>query len=239
MKKHSKPLVIVTGPNKRLTFGWWATKLCLALAGLKGYYVHPGTRSLPSGAKGVIIGGGDDIEPKHYGLTGDAGAQYDPARDALEIKILNQALACDIPIFGICRGSQLINVVLGGSLYQDIRSQRKLTPNRNSVFPIKQARVSAGSLLESILECSSIGINSLHNQAIDRLADSLKVSARDADNFVQAIEHKDGSRHIIGVQWHPEYLPYLSRHRKLFNRFAKATKISTNILDGPMEEPEL
>lgn len=239
MQNSSAPFVIVTGPNKPLKFGWWATKICLALVGLRGVYVHSGTQSLPSGAKGVIIGGGDDIEPEHYGLTGDAGARYDPSRDALEIKILNQAFACSIPILGICRGSQLINIVLGGSLFQDIRPLRRHTPNRNSIFPIKNAKISEDSMLKQTLERHEISVNSLHNQAIDRLADSLCISAVDADNFIQAIEHQDNGRHIVGVQWHPEYLPYLSNHRKLFKQFAIAVNNCNSSLVGPMEEPEL
>jgi len=206
------------------------------LPGLDGRYVQPGRSELPDAVEGVIIGGGDDIEPEHYGLTGDAGATYDKERDDLEIDILRRALRSNIPIMGICRGSQLINVVLGGGLFQDIRPQRKMTPNKNSIFPIKVASVKSDSLLYKILGRTEVKINSLHNQAVDRIADGLKASAHDADGFVQAIECDDNSRYIVGVQWHPEYMPYSFTQRKLFKQFAAAVVSSDNILKGDASE---
>ena len=136
MLNTSTPTIAVTGPDKRLRFGWWATRLILAMAGAKAVYITATSPELPMGVSGVIVGGGDDIEPEHYGLTGDAGAHYDPERDRLEMNVVKQALSCGVPLMGICRGAQLINVVLGGSLHTDIRPKRENTPNRNSVFPI-------------------------------------------------------------------------------------------------------
>lgn len=168
---------------------------------------------------GVLIGGGTDIDPLLYGSSKMASVPYDLERDALEIKIIEQALKNNIPLFGICRGAQLINVVLGGSLHQDIRPMRTFTPNRHSIRTIKVATIEASTQLHNIVGVSDLPINSLHSQAVDRLATELKVSARDKDGFIQGFEVHD-DRFIMGVQWHPEYLPYIATHRNIFRTFA-------------------
>ena len=232
MNRTKKPLVVVTGPDKKWRFGWWATRFMLFLVGLQGRYVTAKKPEILAGVRGVIIGGGDDIDPEHYGLTGDVNARYDFARDKLEMAMLHRALASNTPILGICRGSQLINVVLGGSLYQDIKPLRVNTPNRNSLFPIKWVDVIAKTQLAQALQATSVKINSLHSQAVDTLAPSLIVSARDRDNFIQATEVTDG-RFIVGVQWHPEYMPYSTPQRQLFKKFAQAVKENNEFLGQP------
>ncbi len=243
--------VIVTGPDKKFRAGWWATKFCLKLYGMDAHYLTPkgysrrmkslSTADLNSPDKaskrkaldfqGIIIGGGDDIEPKHYGITGDAGTDYDEARDQLELMMVKQALKAKIPILGICRGAQLINIALGGSLYRDIRPLRHLTPNKNSVFPMKEVLVKDRSYLEEITVSNSFSVNSFHNQAIERLGKTLRVSARDKDAFVQAIEASNmQNQFILGVQWHPEYLPYLKNQRRIFASFIEAVKHSQHQL---------
>ncbi len=230
MAGSAKPRVLVTGPDKRFKWGWWATRLCLFLVGLKAVYISPQRKRIPENVRGIIIGGGDDIEPEHYGLVGDAGAHYDRARDEMEMTILRKALSSTIPVLGICRGSQLINVVLGGNLHQDLRPKRNLTPNRNSIFPIKWALLEKKSKLYEILQCERIRINSLHNQAVNHLAEGLQVIARDEDTFVQAVE-REGERFLLGVQWHPEYMPYSINQLKIFRAFARAVRNSNEKLD--------
>lgn len=230
-----KPLVVVTGPHKSLRFGWWATRFMLWMCGLRGHYVTPRRASIPDRVRGVIIGGGDDIQPRHYGLTGDAGAKYDAERDALELRIFKQAYDCGIPVLGICRGAQMINVALGGNLHQDIRPIRRKTPNRNSIFPIKKALLEPASKIFAIIGQASISVNSLHNQAVDSIAEPLQQCAADADKFVQAVEH---CKHefIIGVQWHPEYMPYARAQRKLFTSFSAAVRATSNTLPTGQQE---
>ena len=225
---HTNTRVIVTGPDKRLRFGWWATRFMLFLVGLRGVYVTPKTRVLPDDAGGVIIGGGDDIAPEHYGLIGDAVASYDPERDELEMRVVRHALKCRVPILGICRGAQLLNVVSGGSLFMDIRSQRVHTPNRNSIFPIKWADLTKGSALARMIGENPIKINSLHNQAIDAVAPSLTISAKDRDGFIQAVESPSGV-FILGLQWHPEYMPFSRAQRRIFKEFSVAVKGSVQV----------
>lgn len=220
-----KPLVIVTGPDRRFPFAWWATRLALQLVGLRAHRVTPSMCDIPHEARGVVIGGGTDIDPEHYGLSGDAGATYDPERDALEMAVVRDAFHSRVPILGICRGAQLINVVKGGNLHQDLRPLRKYTPNRNSVRAIKSVEVEDTSFLSRIFSTSPIAVNSLHNQAVDSVGKSLQAVAWDKDGFIQAVEGA-GSQFVIGVQWHPEYLIYSSEQRRLFKAFAKAVKQS-------------
>lgn len=201
----------------------------LRLAGLRAVYLAPGRRTVPTPVRGVVIGGGDNIEPTHYGAVGDGLAEYDVERDRFEIDILKRTLDTHVPVLGICRGAQLINVVLGGTLYQDLRPLRRRTPNLNSAFPIKDAHLVAGSVLESCMNTRTARVNSLHHQAVERLAEGLCVSARDSDGFIQGIEDP-GRRFLVGVQWHPEYLPYKRSQRALFRAFAGSVRDSGEVI---------
>jgi putative glutamine amidotransferase len=174
-------------------------------------------RHAPSGRPldALIIGGGNDIGPEHYGGDLDAKVKADPERDRLEIEWIHRALASNLPLLGICRGAQLINVVLDGSLHQDIRPLRKRTYNRPGLLPTKQVRLESGSLLARICRKEVLRVNSLHHQAIKDPGKDLEVVGRDLDDITQAVECTAGRR-IIGVQWHPEYLFYLPSQLALF-----------------------
>jgi putative glutamine amidotransferase len=230
-----RPLIAVTGPDKKLKFGWWATRFMLWLNGASSCYITPANPQLLAEIDGVIIGGGDDIDPQHYGGVGVEGkdeecsATYDLARDKLEIAMIKAALQADVPMLGICRGAQLINVVLGGSLYQDIRPMRVMTSNQNSAFVVKDALIKDNSILKHIFNTSTIKINSLHSQSVNRIAKGLIASAYDKDGFLQAFENEH-KNFLIGVQWHPEYLPYQSQQRKLFAAIVAAVKRQDNKL---------
>lgn len=151
----------------------------------------------------------------HAGFT-------DPARDALETALLQAALGRDLPILGICRGAQLLNVVEGGTLHQDVGAFYVETPQIRSVLPRKRVRLADGSRLARILgeECL---VNALHHQAIDDLAPGYVVVAREANGLVQAIEHARAPFRV-GVQWHPEYLPQVPRQRALFGALVEAAR---------------
>jgi putative glutamine amidotransferase len=195
----------------------------LRRAGLLPLYRMPGHQLEAVPVNGIVIGGGDNIEPVHYGAVGDGLAEYDPERDHFEIDILRRALMTSIPVLGICRGAQLINVVLGGTLHQDLRPLRRRTPNLNSAFPVKIAWLVPGSRLSHWMATRWTRVNSLHHQAVERLADTLRTAAVDSDDFVQAIEDPQ-RQFLVGVQWHPEYLPYKRAQRRLFSAFADAVR---------------
>jgi len=176
----------------------------------------------------LIVSGGDDIHPSLYGEEEVPKAHYDPARDALEQAHIAWALKHNLPMLGICRGTQLINVSLGGSLHQDIRAQRKLTSNRGTVLPRKTAVLRANSGLAEVLKASRLRINSLHHQAVDQLGTGVRIVARDLDGFVQGIE-PSGTRNWLGVQWHPEYLLYRPQHLRLFKWLVQQCRHKSSI----------
>ena len=187
---------------------------------------HPVRISANHGTDGhtfdaLIIGGGSDIGPEHYGGDIDSRVRADPDRDRLEIAWIERALANRTPLLGICRGAQLINVVLGGDLHQDIRGLRKHTRNRASILATKTVRLGATSALSRICNRSKVRVNSLHHQAVRELGRGLAVVGRDADAIVQAVESSEGDP-VIGVQWHPEYLFYLPAQFALFRWLVRA-----------------
>ena len=113
----------------------------------------------------------------------------------------------------------------GGNLFQDLRSRRKLTSHRRTVLPLKTLCVEPDSHLARLLGRQRARINSLHNQAINRVGDGLVISARDLDQIPQAIE-APGRSFVIGVQWHPEFLLFLPRQRRLFQALLAAAQES-------------
>ena len=233
-----RPRVGVTGNARRWAPSWWCTSLALRLIGATPERItveHPYS-GLPLSA--LIIGGGNDIGPEHYGGDITAKIKTDPERDKLEMQWINKALANSIPLLGICRGSQLINVVLGGSLHQDITDMRKLTHNRPSLMPTKCVSLTPGSTLEKMsgragVTSSKLWVNSLHHQAVNEPGEGLKIVARDRDNIVQAIESTEDIP-ILGVQWHPEYLFYLPSQLAIFRWLLSHAKKNTdgNLMDS-------
>lgn len=218
-----KPKVLVTGPKKPLRFGWWATRYALRGLKLNIDYASPGDSIHPEDYDGLIIGGGDDVEPALYGLLNpDTSRQYDSDRDRFELNLLDNMLNRNVAMLGICRGAQLLNVALGGSLHHDIRPLRRLTSNRRTLRAKKKIQVRRRSKLNSILGKDQACVNSLHEQAVDRLGGDLRAVASDRDHFIQAIE-SPSHPFMLGVQWHPEYLPFQSEQQDLFRSFAAAT----------------
>jgi len=164
---------------------------------------------------GLIIGGGDDISPELYGGVLHLSARIDPARDALELRLAEEALARDMPVLGICRGAQMINVAAGGTLDQDAYASHSASPRHRTILPRKRVRPRPGSALARIAGPSEMTVNALHSQAVDRVGAGLQVAARDDGGMVQAVE-ATAARFALGVQWHPEHLFYARRQRTLF-----------------------
>lgn len=144
-----------------------------------------------------------------------------PERDQLEYRLIEQALAAGLPVLGICRGMQLLNVALGGSLHQQLGGFYEEYPAIRSVLPRKRVMIVAGTRTADLLGSGEAWVNALHSQAIDRLADGLVVAATEANGIIQAIEGS-ASGWLIGVQWHPEYLPQRRRQQALFRSLIAA-----------------
>jgi len=220
----ARPLIGVTGGESRFPVAWWFTRLAVARAGGRALRLTPNRPEPPAALHGIVIGGGDDIDPQLYSGLDDGRAPRDPRRDAFEKAVIERALEARVPVLGICRGAQLLNVVLGGNLHQDLRRVRRRTSNRRTVLPRKTAQLEPGSQLASLLGAERLRINSLHDQAVDRPGRGLQVVARDLDGIAQAIEPVADGPFPLGVQWHPEYLPYKAEQQRLFERLVEAAR---------------
>jgi putative glutamine amidotransferase len=160
---------------------------------------------------GLLLTGGGDIDPSRFGAERHPTViEVSPARDALEIGLTVSAIEEAVPLFAICRGVQVLNVALGGTLVQDIVSERPGALDHDPEAP-RSARVhdvvlEHDSALARILGATSLRVNSIHHQAIDRVAESLRVTARAPDGIIEGVEGSDAEWWVVGVQWHPEEL---------------------------------
>ncbi len=154
----------------------------------------------------ILLSGGGDVDPKHYGQSINGTREKDiiEARDSSEFEIMRQALALHTPVLGICRGMQLINIYLGGTMHQDIQDiSSPIHGSNGESYQKHHVFIEKGTLLHEILGTDEIEVMSHHHQAVDLLGKELKVSARAEDGIIEAIESTN-SMFIIGVQWHPE-----------------------------------
>ncbi len=213
----------MTGNGRLWSPAWWCTRLALRLAGAEPVRISVRHRASVRSMDALVSGGGNDISPEHFGGDLSARVRSDPRRDLLEIECIRWALSHDVPLLGICRGAQLINVVLGGTLHQDILHLRRRTSNRPGLLPTKRVRLEPGSLAARVCGATAIRVNSLHHQAVRLAGRGLTVVGRDRDDIVQAVECSDG-RPVIGVQWHPEYLIYLPAQLALFRWLVRSAK---------------
>lgn len=154
---------------------------------------------------GLLLPGGGDMDPKFYGQERiPACGEPNFLRDAAEPLLLRAFLAADKPVLGICRGIQVMNAVLGGDLYQDIKPFEHL-PHNDHWAKVHTVTVRRGTLLSRILGQDTVFVNSQHHQAVDRVAPGFTLAALSEDGIVEAIENPD-ARFCLGVQWHPEWL---------------------------------
>jgi putative glutamine amidotransferase len=180
----------------------------------------------------LLLPGGPDVEPRRYGeeLRADCRTEAVPDLDATEAAVLRRALERDLPVLAICRGCQLLNVVCGGTLWQDIAVQgagdaahdgESAGPRDRTVHPVA---LEPDSLLSAVMLATAVGVNSLHHQGLRDIGDGLRVVGRSPDGMVEAVEMPEHG-FVLGLQCHPEELsaaePWASR---LFTGLVEAAR---------------
>ncbi len=219
-----KPLIGITGPRERGHAAWIFSRNMLRMAGARVRRLRPGQAFDIARLDGLVLGGGSDLDPVLWqgGDGADAADALDgdppPAgseRDRFELDLLARSRERELPILGICRGAQLLNVAAGGTLFEDILERRPPHWRKRIFNSTLGVNVRPDSRLAGALNTSRVFVNNLHHQAVDQVGDGLRIVARDDHGIVQAIEGVD-EVFTVGVQWHPEYLFTSAPQRRLF-----------------------
>lgn len=221
MRRGARPLIGITTSDAKSQIAWLFDWFAVWRHG-----GHPlrlsSSRPPPRRLDGLIIGGGDDIQAHLYGGEMQLDVRVDPQRDELELELLERFIPQGIPVLGICRGAQLINVYLGGTLDPDIYTTHEGLKRQRTVLPRKTVDIVAASRLHRILGVNLCRINSLHHQAVQRAGRGIEIVARDRDGLVQGIESRDHD-FLIGVQWHPEWLIFNRPQQRLIRALIQAS----------------
>jgi putative glutamine amidotransferase len=186
-----------------------------------------------SGCDGLLLTGGSDVEPTHYGdADRHPTIQSDPSRDAYEMALIRRAIDQNLPLLAICRGAQILNVAAGGTLFQDLPSQRGgdlnhsiKTPQTSTVHDVHVVPdTTLAALLHDTLDAGHrVAVNSRHHQAVRAVAPAFRVSATAPDGVIEAIENPS-ARFCVGVQWHPENFWKTGEFSSLFAGFVEAAR---------------
>ncbi|MCK5780393.1 MAG: gamma-glutamyl-gamma-aminobutyrate hydrolase family protein [Psychrilyobacter sp.] len=181
---------------------------------------------------GIILTGGDDVNPQLFNEEFLPETQVpDLDRDSFDMSLIKVGIEKKIPILGVCRGMQLLNIYFNGSLYQDLKYNdevklKHLQDMKKPDMPVHKVILSENSLLNEIFS-KNIWVNSFHHQGIKVLGEELKISAVSTDGIIEAIEYTENEQFLLGVQWHPEMM-YSEGDNKnmedLFNFFIKQIK---------------
>jgi putative glutamine amidotransferase len=194
--------------------------------------VAPGTprdaTELLDHVRGLVLTGGSDVDPALYGATRHpALKRVIPERDAFEIALCREALRRDVPVLAICRGQQVLNVAMGGTLYQDIASEVAGAANHAAQGARWEAShdvdLVAGTRLRSLLGQQTVAVNSFHHQAVKQVGEELVVAARSpADGVIEGLESPP-HKFLLAVQWHPEdFVGRSSAFEPLFSALVEA-----------------
>lgn len=208
----------------------------LRVAGLLPLILSPlddsGTHErLLEASGGLLLTGGEDVDPARYGEDATGARRVSPLRDEMEFGLLRVALERELPVLAICRGMQVLNVALGGSLHQDLATEFDTSVvhdrSRDSVAPAHDVRPDRPGLLEGVLPAGPTTRNSAHHQGVDRLAPDLTPVGHAPDGLVEAVEYRrPGGGWTVGVQWHAEREIARSDgvNRRLFQAFGDAVR---------------
>jgi putative glutamine amidotransferase len=169
----------------------------------------------------LIITGGADVDPIYYNAPADPrlGAT-DPVRDAADLAITRAAVDSNVPTLATCRGIQVLNVAMGGSLVQHVDEHMRIDMYNEDVHDVE---IDPTSRLATILGTAAMGVNSMHHQVIDRLGTGVRAVAHNHDGHIEAIE-LDIAPAVLGVQWHPELLRHRGDHLALFEDLVRQVR---------------
>lgn len=164
-----------------------------------------------SAVAGVMLTGGEDVDPARYRAQRHPSVEHPhAARDECELALVRLAREQQLPTLAICRGIQVMNVALGGTLIQDIRSERPShidhDQSANRTMRVHDVTLEADSRLAAAVGASRVAVNSSHHQSVDRVADGLRVTACAPDGIIEGVEWEGDDWWMLGVQWHPEEL---------------------------------
>ncbi len=193
---------------------------------------------------GIVLTGGEDVDPAEYGATRHPATQ-DPhtRRDKCEIALTRKAHERRMPTLAICRGIQLVNVALGGTLVQDIPSESPSDINHDQSDQretrLHDVTIERDSRLHAAIGATDIVVNSSHHQAVGRVAPGIRVTARAPDGIIEGAEWSGDNWWMLAVQWHPEELVRDTKtwDRGLFKAFAEALRLSRPASSAPRPEP--
>ena len=188
------------------------------------------------GIDGLLVPGGGDIEPSRYRQSAAPEVDgVDPERDDFELALVRAALETGLPILGVARGHQLVNVALGGTLIQHVPtlSDAVHDDEQRPAAAVHGVRIAPGSLLHAVVGDTSLGVNSLHHQVVELAGAGLQVVARSDDGLIEAVEGL-GDMRVLGVQWQPELLRSERAHEALYEwlvREAAATPMAPSVTE--------
>lgn len=182
----------------------------------------------------LLTGSPSNVEPHHYeGPPSDPGTLHDPERDATTLPLIPRAITAGVPVLGICRGFQEMNVAFGGTLAQKLHElpgrldhrENEQDPLERQYGPAHEVHLEPGGLLQALAGADAVRVNSLHGQGIERLGRRLAVEARAPDGVIEAFRVEDAPRFALAVQWHPEWqVMSNSFSRALFAAFGAASR---------------
>jgi putative glutamine amidotransferase len=191
----------------------------------------------------LFTGSPSNVEPHLYeGVPSAPGTLHDPARDATTLPLIRKAVRAGVPVFGICRGFQEMNVAFGGTLHQRLHEvpghldhrDDETQPLEVQYGPAHDVTLEPGGVLRALAPSDRIQVNSLHNQGIDRLGAALAVEARAPDGVVEAFRVRDAQRFALAVQWHPEWKVMSNPFsRALFAAFGRASRERASVKERP------